>query len=78
MHTDIHALNGIRTMIPAFEIAKTIHALDRAATVIGTDNVSTLKLCYASRFAYMEGIMSVQQLCSVITEMVMSAISCVV
>jgi hypothetical protein len=30
-NTDIHALNGI----PAFERAKTVHALDRVATVIG-------------------------------------------
>jgi hypothetical protein len=26
-------------MIPAFELAKTIHALDRAATVIGKQNI---------------------------------------
>jgi hypothetical protein len=34
-HTDIHALSGIRTHDPAFERAKTVHALDRAAPVIG-------------------------------------------
>jgi hypothetical protein len=34
-HTDIHALSGIEPTIPAFERAKTVHALDRAATVIG-------------------------------------------
>jgi hypothetical protein len=33
--TDIHASSGIRTHGPAFERAKTFHALDRAATVIG-------------------------------------------
>jgi hypothetical protein len=33
--TDIHAWNGIRTTIPVFEKAKTVHASDRAATVIG-------------------------------------------
>jgi hypothetical protein len=32
--TNIHALSGIRT--PAFERAKTVHALDRAATAIGS------------------------------------------
>jgi hypothetical protein len=35
MHTDIHALSGIQPMIPVFERAKTVHALDREATVIG-------------------------------------------
>jgi hypothetical protein len=34
-YTDIHALSGIRNPIPAFELAKTVHALDRADTVIG-------------------------------------------
>jgi hypothetical protein len=34
-HTDIDALSGIRTTIPAFERAKTAYALDPAATVIG-------------------------------------------
>jgi hypothetical protein len=32
---NIDALSGIRTQIPASERAKTVHALDRAATVIG-------------------------------------------
>jgi hypothetical protein len=27
-------------MIPAFELAKTVHALDRAATVIGFQNIT--------------------------------------
>jgi hypothetical protein len=37
-HTEtlnIHALSGIRTTIPASERAKTVHALDRSATVTG-------------------------------------------
>jgi hypothetical protein len=29
-------LVGIETTIPAFKLAKMVHALDRAATVIGT------------------------------------------
>jgi hypothetical protein len=33
-NTDIKALGGIRTHDPAFERAKTVHSLDRAATVI--------------------------------------------
>jgi hypothetical protein len=32
---DIHASSGIQITIPVFERAKTVHALDRAATVIG-------------------------------------------
>jgi hypothetical protein len=35
MHTDIDASSGIRPTIPVFERANTVHALDRAATVIG-------------------------------------------
>jgi hypothetical protein len=35
--TNIHALSGIRNHDPAFERAKTVHALDRAATVIGME-----------------------------------------
>jgi hypothetical protein len=34
--TDIHALSGIQPTIPAFEGTKTVHALDRAVTVIGS------------------------------------------
>jgi hypothetical protein len=34
MHTDIHA-TGFEPMIPGFKRAKTVHTLDRAATVIG-------------------------------------------
>jgi hypothetical protein len=34
MHTDIHASSEIRTHDPSVR-AKTVHALDRAATVIG-------------------------------------------
>jgi hypothetical protein len=34
IHTpNIHALNGLESTIPASELAKTVHALDRAATV---------------------------------------------
>jgi hypothetical protein len=40
MHTDIHALSGFEPTIPAFERAKTVHALDRAATVIGGFGIS--------------------------------------
>jgi hypothetical protein len=35
-HTDIHALRGFEPTIPAFGRAKTVHALDSVATVIGT------------------------------------------
>jgi hypothetical protein len=35
-HTDIHALNGIRTHNPSVRASKEIHALDWAATVIGS------------------------------------------
>jgi hypothetical protein len=34
-HTDIHALSGFETTIPAFKRRKTVHALDLATTVIG-------------------------------------------
>jgi hypothetical protein len=34
-HRDIHASSGVRTQTPVFEQAKTVHASDRAATVIG-------------------------------------------
>jgi hypothetical protein len=34
-NTDIHPLSRIRTHDPAFERAKTVHALDSAAIVIG-------------------------------------------
>jgi hypothetical protein len=34
-HTDIHALSGIRTHDTSVRTRKTVHALDRAATVIG-------------------------------------------
>jgi hypothetical protein len=33
--TDIHALSGFRTHISVVKRAKTFHALDRAATVVG-------------------------------------------
>jgi hypothetical protein len=36
---------GIEPTIPAFERAKTVHALDRAATVIGGGMAKLLKLC---------------------------------
>jgi hypothetical protein len=32
-HTDIHVLVGFKPTIPGFEQAKTVHALDRTATV---------------------------------------------
>jgi hypothetical protein len=37
-------------MIPVFEWAKTVHALDRAATLIGTDKLTTSKLKEMSQF----------------------------
>jgi hypothetical protein len=37
-------LAGFELPIPAFERAKTVHALDRAATVIGFSTVCTLKI----------------------------------
>jgi hypothetical protein len=36
MQTNIHTLSGIQTHYPVFEQAKTVHALDLAATVIGS------------------------------------------
>jgi hypothetical protein len=36
MHTDIHALSWIRTHDLSVERAKTVHALDRTAIVIGS------------------------------------------
>jgi hypothetical protein len=39
-NTDTHALNGIRTHDPSVERAKTVRALERAATVVG------LQFCY--------------------------------
>jgi hypothetical protein len=42
-HRDIHASSGIRTHDPVLERAKTIHALDRAATVIVCESDSLLK-----------------------------------
>jgi hypothetical protein len=34
-NTDTHALSGIQPTIPASELVKTVHTLDRAATVTG-------------------------------------------
>jgi hypothetical protein len=50
---NIHALSGIRTLeptIPASERARTVHALDRTATVTGSFWVTTPKLSYQSAF----------------------------
>jgi hypothetical protein len=58
MHTDIHALSDFEPTIPKFERAKTDHALDRAATVIGLNNFRTafsnvtLKLLVEYIFTY--------------------------
>jgi hypothetical protein len=53
-HTDIHASSGIPTHDPMFERAKTVHALDRAATVISSKCYSltqnALKLCFLHCF----------------------------
>jgi hypothetical protein len=35
---------GFESTIPAFERAKTIHALDRAATVIGNEDLRLYKI----------------------------------
>jgi hypothetical protein len=35
MNADIHASRGRKLLIPILEGAKTVHALDRAANVIG-------------------------------------------
>jgi hypothetical protein len=43
-HTDIHALSGIRTRNPSGERAKTVHALDRADTVIGAVEIHVIIL----------------------------------
>jgi hypothetical protein len=44
MHTDVHALSGNEPTIPVFERAKTVHALDRAATVIGVCDLKTSQM----------------------------------
>jgi hypothetical protein len=41
--TDIHASSGFEPTIPAFQRAKTIHALDCAATVIGSSHFSPVQ-----------------------------------
>jgi hypothetical protein len=41
---NIHALSGIRTHDPSVDRAKTFHALDRAATVIGWYNIIVIKM----------------------------------
>jgi hypothetical protein len=43
-------LVGLEPTIPAFERAKTVHALDRAATVIGDKSHA-----YKNNFVYIEG-----------------------
>jgi hypothetical protein len=45
MHTDIYALSGIRNHDPSVRAVKTVHALDRAATVIGSSNLKLIKNC---------------------------------
>jgi hypothetical protein len=37
-NTDIHVSSGIQPKIPAFEQAKTFHALHRTSTVMGPQN----------------------------------------
>jgi hypothetical protein len=37
--TDINAFSGFEPTIPAFDRAKTVHASDRAATVISTCSI---------------------------------------
>jgi hypothetical protein len=36
MHTDIHVLSGIRANDPSVPVSEDVHALDSAATVIGS------------------------------------------
>jgi hypothetical protein len=43
MHTDIHAFSGNQTHDPSVQRVKTVHALDRAATVFGLFNTTQLK-----------------------------------
>jgi hypothetical protein len=40
---------GFEPMIQVFEQAKTVHALDRAATVIGTQNSYEQSICLKTR-----------------------------
>jgi hypothetical protein len=49
---------GFEPTIPEFERAKTVHALCRAATVIGTAEVQVTADCrkYGSRPSYSEGL----------------------
>jgi hypothetical protein len=43
INTDIHALRGLRTHDPVFDRAKTVHALDRTATVICMIRITVCK-----------------------------------
>jgi hypothetical protein len=43
LHTDIHSSNGIELTNPVFEREKMVHALDRAATVIGKATDSAVR-----------------------------------
>jgi hypothetical protein len=42
-HTDVHALSGIRTYVPSVRASEDSHALDCAATVIGSDILESCK-----------------------------------
>jgi hypothetical protein len=42
---------GFEAMVPAFEMAKTVHALDRAATVIGMHLILYAK--YQNEFIFL-------------------------
>jgi hypothetical protein len=52
MHTDIHASSGIRTTIPVFEMEKTVHDLDRVASVIGMHVILHAK--YHNEFVFLD------------------------
>jgi hypothetical protein len=50
-HTHIHASSGIRTHDPGVRMGEDVHALERAATVIGYDSEIEYELS-ASHYAY--------------------------
>jgi hypothetical protein len=60
-HTNIHASSGIRTTIAVLERAKTVRALDRAATAIGCKWYMILKFVHTF-VDLMENIISNQLL----------------
>jgi hypothetical protein len=55
---------GFEPMIPASERAKTIHALDRSASVTGYERIEQVK-CEASPHGLMETLRSCRAVCRV-------------